>query len=224
MRTSKRRPSARHCAPGVHFGHAFHLALVKIRAPKAATVDNTHNAPKLKSMRYLVPLLLMLATPLVAQDKTGPAIAVLETGVICPPESTGTRPAPDTVAGVTNVVAEEPPFVSTVNKVPAVIGIGFGAKAMSEATFGIDNVTMTITHPPMGAEKATRQSFQTSISGTDTSITFYQFDYDYELLIGEWTMTATAGKEILYSTSFQVVAPQQVSELAEICNFQSLLS
>lgn len=174
-------------------------------------------------MRILIPLLL-LATPLSAQDKTGPAIAALETGVICPPESTGTRPAPDTVAGVTNVITDEPPFVSTVNKVPAVMGIGFGAKAMSETAFGIDNVTMTITHPPMGAEKATTQSFQTSISGVDTSITFYQFDYDYELLPGTWTMTATKGDEVLYTTTFQVVAPKDIPELAAICNFESLLS
>jgi len=103
-------------------------------------------------MRFLIPLLL-LTTPVMAQDKTGPAIAALETGVICPPESTGTRPAPDTVAGVTNVITDEPPFVSTVNRVPAVMGIGFGAKAMSQSAFGIDNVTMTITHPPMGTQK-----------------------------------------------------------------------
>lgn len=174
-------------------------------------------------MRILIPLLLF-ATPLVAQDKTSGAIASIETGVICPPESTGTRPAPDTVAGITNVVAEEPPFVSTVNKVPAVMGIGFGAKAMSESTFGIDNVTMTITHPPMGPQKTTQQSFLTSISGTDTSITFYQFDFDYELLPGTWTMTATDGEQVLYSTSFEVVLPQQVPELAAICNFSELLS
>lgn len=174
-------------------------------------------------MRIFIPV-IFLATPLVAQDKAGPAIASLETGVICPPESTGTRVAPDTVAGVTNVIANEPPFVSTVNKVPAVMGIGFGAKAMSETAFGVDNVTMTITHPPMGPEKATQQSFLTSISGTKTSITFYQFDYDYELLPGEWTMTATDGDTVLYTTSFQVVPPNQVPELAAICNFEALLS
>lgn len=175
-------------------------------------------------MRYLTPLLLLLAAPLAAQDKTGPAIAALETGVICPPESTGTRPAPDTVAGVTNVIQDEPPFVSTANRVPAVMGIGFGAKAMSESVFGIDNVTMTITHPPMGATQATTQSFQTSISGTDSSITFYQFDYDYELLPGTWTMTARNGEEVLYSTAFEVVPPQAIPELAAICNFEELLS
>jgi len=174
-------------------------------------------------MRFLIPL-LCLAAPAIAQDKTGPAIASLETGVICPPESTGTRPAPDTVAGVTNVIVDEPPFVSTVNKVPAVMGIGFGAKAMAESAFGIDDVTMTITHPAMGAQKATSQSFQTSISGTDTSITFYQFDYDYELLPGTWTMTATSADEVLYTTTFQVVRPNDIPELAAICNFESLLS
>lgn len=159
-----------------------------------------------------------------AQDKVGPAIVSLETGVICPPKTTGTRPAPDTVAGLTNVIEDEPPFVSTVNKVPAVLGIGFGAKAQSGTPFGIDNVTMTITHPAMGESGAKRQSFQTSISGLDTSITFYQFDFDYELLPGTWTMTATDGDQVLYSTEFQVVPPQAVPELASICNFEELLS
>lgn len=122
------------------------------------------------------------------------------------------------------MITDEPPFVSTTNRVPAVMGIGFGAKAMSQSAFGIDNVTMTITHPPMGAQKTTTQSFQTSISGVDTSITFYQFDYDYELLPGTWTMTATDGDEVLYKSTFEVVAPQKIPELAAICNFEDLLS
>ncbi len=164
----------------------------------------------------------VLAAP--QPDQTAAAIASLQTGVVCPPDPVGTVEAPDTVAGTTHLIVDEPPFVSLTNRVPAVLGIGFGAKAMTEATSGIDNVTMTLTHPPMGEQGAVTQSFQTRISGIDPSLTFYQFDYTYELLLGIWQMEASKDGVVLYRTTFEVVAPHLVPELAAICGFEELLS
>lgn len=174
-------------------------------------------------------VLFCTALPLFAQAQTSPdatsdLIASVQSGVVCPPPSVGTSPAPDTVAGTTHLIEEEPPFVSLSNRVPAVLGIGFGTKAMSEAVAGIDNVTMTVTHPPMGDQGATVQSFQTRISGLDPSLTFYQFDFDYELVRGIWRMEASKDGKVLYRTAFEVVAPQLVPELAAVCGFENLLS
>ncbi|MEJ6404366.1 DUF3859 domain-containing protein [Yoonia sp. 2307UL14-13] len=168
----------------------------------------------------------LVATIVVAAPNTklSPEIASIETGIICPPEPVGTRPAPGTVAGTTNVIGDEPPFVSNSHRVPAVLGIGFGAKSLSESAFGLDNVTMVVTHPPMGDGAVESQNFLTSISGADPSLTFYQFDYDYELLIGTWRMTAMHKGEVLYTTSFEVVPPSQVPELASVCGYEALLS
>ncbi len=159
-----------------------------------------------------------------APDEVSPLIASVQSGVVCPPSTVGSSPAPDTVAGTTHLIEEEPPFVSLSNRVPAVLGIGFGTKALSEAAMGIDTVTMTVTHPPMGAGGAVRQSFETRISGLDPSLTFYQFDYDYELVRGIWQMEASKNGTVLYRTTFEIVGPEQVPELAAICGFEELLS
>lgn len=170
--------------------------------------------------------LLFVATPATGQpaDKMSPAIAAMESGVICAPDIISTRPAPDTIAGTTNVIEEDPPFVSLENRVPAALGIGFGVRAMAESAAGLAPVTIVVTHPPMGAERTTRQSFESSISGIDGSITFYQFDYAYELVTGTWTITAQQAGTTLYRATFEVLAPQSIPELAGVCGFEELLS
>ncbi len=170
--------------------------------------------------------LLSCPAALVAQGATmtSPAIASLETGVICPPPSVGESEAPGTLAGATHLIEDEPPFVSKSNRVPAVIGIGFGAKSMTADLFGLQDVTMTVTHPPMGKDGVTSQTFQTRIDGTEPSLTFYQFDFAYELVQGEWQMEASKDGDILFRTTFEVVAPGTVPELARICGFEDLLS
>ncbi len=172
----------------------------------------------------ILALMPLLAWAQPAPDATSAALASVQSGVVCPPPTIGSSPAPDTLAGTTHLIEEEPPFVSLSNRVPAVIGIGFGVKAMAEATLGIDTVTMTVTHPPMGDGGATAQSFETRISGLDPSLTFYQFDYDYELVRGIWQMEASKNGTVLYRTTFEVVAPELVPELASICGFENLLS
>lgn len=151
-------------------------------------------------------------------------IISLEAGVICPPPTIGSAPAPGTVAGTTHIIDDEPPFVSASRRVPAVLGIGFGIKALAADDFGIEDVTVVVTHPAMGADQVEVQQFATRISGVSPSITFYQFDYDYELLYGTWTMTGIADERTLYSVTFEVVPPGDIPELAGICGYQDMLS
>lgn len=157
-------------------------------------------------------------------EKVGPMILSHKAGIICAPPSVGTAPAPDTVAGSTHIIDVDPPFVSTNRRVPAVLGIGFGIKVQALDPAGVPEVTMTITHPPMGKTGAVSQTYQSLISGANPSLTFYQFDFDYELVVGTWQMQAAQGDTILYRTTFEVVPPSQVPELASICGFEELLS
>nr|WP_183525293.1 DUF3859 domain-containing protein [Yoonia ponticola] len=179
-------------------------------------------------MKHVLACLLIAPIAAFAQaplpDLTAPAIATLQAGVICAPVSLGERLAPGTVAGTTHVINEEPPFVAATRRVPAVLGIGFGIKSQAADLDGIEGVKMTVTHPPMGASGQTVQTFPSTIRGTDPSLTFYQFDFDYELLPGIWQIEASSNGETLYRTTFEVLPAEQVPELAEICGYVDLFS
>lgn len=157
-------------------------------------------------------------------DLTAAAIASMEVGVICAPDAQGVREAPGTIAGTTHIIEEEPPFVAATRRVPAVLGIGFGIKSQALDIGGINGVQMTVTHPPMGAGGQTTQTFSSTIRGTDPSLTFYQFDFDYELLPGFWQIEASHSGETLYRTTFEVLPAEQMPELADICGYVDLFS
>ena len=140
----------------------------------------------LRALRPVVLALVMLpAAPLSAQsiDQIGPLMSAFQAGMVCAPKVIGTTPAPDTVAGVTNVIEDLPPFVSAGRNVPAVLGMGFGILSGSKQQMLLD-VLVVVTHPPMGDAGVTRESFYTEITNIGESMTLYQFDYAYELVEG----------------------------------------
>jgi hypothetical protein len=127
------------------------------------------------------------------------------------------------VAGVSNVIADDPPFVSDGRLVPGVIGVGFAIKARTAAEV-LPALTVVVTHPPMGPDQVTRQSFVTALGDLDLSLVAWQFEYEYELVQGTWTVAVSDGREILYSVSFEVVAPDLLPDLAAVCGYEDLLS
>ncbi|HCP81508.1 MAG TPA: DUF3859 domain-containing protein [Octadecabacter sp.] len=160
-----------------------------------------------------------------AEDEfVSPMIELFEAGVLCAQEGGRVRLAPDTLAGTTHVVEEAPQFVSTERLVPGVLGIGFGVRSGLASDLGQDGVLMTVTHPPFEGSGATQQSFTTVVGSRDVpNITFYQFDYGYELALGAWTMSATYGGITLYETTFHVVPPSALPELAGVCGYLDLI-
>jgi len=153
-----------------------------------------------------------------------PLVSFFESGVLCASDTGVTREAPDTVAGTTHVIEHAPPFVSNNHIVPAVIGIGFGVKSGIDAPVALNDVLISVTHPPFAGSGTTQQSYSSYIGpGTDPSINFYQFDYGYELALGEWTMSASFDGYTLWETSFVVVAPADLPELASVCGYQDLI-
>jgi hypothetical protein len=182
-------------------------------------------------MRVWLVSLALLALPITgwadfsaATGPISPDIVSLEAGIICPPETVGTAPAPGTIAGTTHIIDLEPPFVSNSRRVPAVLGIGFGIKSQTSLSGGLDGVIMVVSHPEMGERDVTAQSFVTRISDSNPSLTFYQFDYAYELLPGPWRMTAMRDDAVLFEVAFEVVPPSAVPELADVCGYLDLLS
>jgi len=178
-------------------------------------------------MRNQLPAIAALFLSSVAASAEGDfasTVQQLDAGILCAAEPVGAAPAPDTIAGETHIIGEEPDFVRLGHSVPAAIGIGFGIKSLATEAEGIGNVDMVVSHPPMGQNQITTQRFTTSISGVDPSLTFYQFDYAYELVLGTWTFTAMSDEDVIYTVNFEVVDPRQVPELAGLCTGPDLLS
>jgi len=198
--------------------HHFYTSWLEIITYHNYAVIMKHAAISL----VLVPFAALAQAPL--PDLTSGSIASLEAGVICAPEELGVVQAPGTIAGTTHVLLDDPPFVAVTRRVPAVLGLGFGIKSLSTDTEGLQDVLMRVTHPAMGTNQTTQQTFTTTIRGTDPSLTFYQFDYDYELVPGIWQLEASSRDEVLYRKTFEVVAPDQFPELAEVCGYLDLLS
>lgn len=158
-------------------------------------------------------------------DFASPLLATFEAGIVCAQDSGVTRDAPDTVAGSSNVIDEAPAFVSTGRVAPAVLGLGFGVQAGVSGDIGMEGVTMSVTHPPFDGSGATRQSFTTYIGpGDDPSITMYQFDFPYELALGDWTMRASRSGVTFYEVTFTVMPPAALPDLAGVCGYTDLLS
>ena len=172
----------------------------------------------MKTVRRLAVILCFCAGQLPAQ------ITGLQSGIVCPPEPSGFRDAPGTISGQTHLLDSEPPFVSTDNRVPAVLGVGFGVKTRASPGSGIDVVQIRVTHPPMGTERVREQRFLSVIGAEETAFVFFQFDYPYELVTGDWRIAAYDGDRMLFDETFVVVDPDQVPQLADICDFRDLLS
>ncbi|SFS20456.1 protein of unknown function [Yoonia litorea] len=171
-------------------------------------------------------IFLSLATvlPAAAQIARAAKVDWLEAGVICAPEAIGFRDAPETITGRAHIIEAMPDFVAQTQVVPAVIGVGFGVKLQATAETPFQPVTITLSHPPMGAEGISRQSFTSAISGETPTVAFFQFDHGYELVEGTWYFEAREGDQLIYRVAFRIVPPQQVPALANACHYQDLLS
>ncbi|SRR5690554_1330460 len=166
---------------------------------------------------------LLFATPALAEDVVTPPVGYFEAGIVCSQEVIASEPAPDTIAGYTNVIETVPDFISTGRVVPGVIGVGFGVKSAAAGENVVLDLTVTVTHPPMGPDGVTEQSFPGRL-GSEVGISFYELELPYEVVTGEWTLTASTPKAVIWSASFTVVEPRAVPELAGVCGYADLLS
>jgi len=172
----------------------------------------------------LLPALPAFAQALLPGDSIGPQIAGFKAGIVCAQKVVGLSPAPGTIAGTTNLIEGAPRFISTGRQVPAVLGIGFGVQTRAQNGFGLNDVLVTMTHPPMGDAGVTVESYTTTIFGSDSTSTLFQFDYPYELVTGPWQISASLDGKLLFRVQFEVVPAAAVPDLAEACGYADQIS
>ncbi|MEQ5871711.1 DUF3859 domain-containing protein [Sagittula sp. NFXS13] len=156
--------------------------------------------------------LALLASPLSAQ-----ALALTGYGVICDIEKGRTRPAPDTVSGVLNVVNQHHPIDVHTATVPAEMGLSFGIRA--DLPDGAEGGTFSIivTHPPMGPQGQTVESWTTTLSPGDPALNLFTFELPYELVQGDWRFQIARADDIVLEQHFTVLPAGSVPAVQRAC-------
>ena len=143
------------------------------------------------------------------------AIASLNYGVYCADPPVELEEAPETAAGVVNIVPTLPDMRAETTLVPARIGIGFGVLVEAHEGDFLDPVTVTITHPPYPDSGIEVERWITSIDGEGPALVGFSFETDSELVLGPWSFEAEHEGELLFRVEFEVVPAAMVPELAQ---------
>jgi len=160
-----------------------------------------------------------VAAGLAAQDVRNPftsdAIESLVYGVYCADPPVELEDAPETAAGVVNIVPTLPEMRAETTVVPARIGVGFGVLATARDGDVLDPVRVTITHPPYADSGIEVERWVTSIDGEGPSLVGFSFETEGELVAGPWTFEADHEGELLFRVAFEVVPAAMVPDLAQ---------
>lgn len=146
-----------------------------------------------------------------------------EYGIFCPDEATGRIEAPDTERGFIDLITGDPRVDFHTDIVPGELGLGFGMRFRLEDGLGPRVGRVIITHPPFGAQAVTRESYPITIDGEGTSMTQFDFDDDYEVQYGAWTLAIEVDGEVLLSHTFTVVPKEQSAISTKLCKGPALL-
>jgi hypothetical protein len=157
-----------------------------------------------------------VVSPAAAQLRYFPPAVQAEQGLFCAVEPGELRAAPDTESGFINVPDRDLHMVAGGDLVPGQLGMGFGVSFTLDAP-APRLLTYVTEHPPMGADGWVRQSWTGLVQPGWIETVFYQFDHDYEVLIGDWVLSAFDGETLVYSARFKVTDPALVPRLSGLC-------
>ncbi|APX23447.1 MAG: DUF3859 domain-containing protein [Rhodobacteraceae bacterium] len=172
-------------------------------------------------------LLAMLAGAAPAQTPRSFAndpMILIDHGVICQVAAEGARPAPDTMVGEINLVRQTREMDVTTRVVPAKPGISFGIKFTLRPDTPPRDMNVIVTHPAMGPEGVTRESWTASVSGGRPSLNLFTFEFPYELVTGAWTMALEFEGERLMEQHFEVVPELAGAAVLSVCYGQDFVS
>lgn len=162
---------------------------------------------------FVLPVLLGLAAlPAAAQ------VELVEAGVICPRPVTGQLlPAPGMEAGVIRLTEGDVAFDTTARRVPLIDLISFGFRATVGPDEPVQEVTVVITHPPMGERAVTRQEWETVIAPGQVKTSLFTFEVPHEKVPGPWTFGIEREGTRLLDVPFDVVPADGAGPVEAVC-------
>ena len=149
--------------------------------------------------------LLLSARPSLAET-TAPGAVDFSFGIYCAEEGLEQVEADDTISGVVNLLPYTPVFVRRTPIIPATIGIGFGVHVTVLPEFTGTAVIET-RHPPMGPNGIMVETWVTDFSADRVAHNGFTFEHPYELVQGDWSISASINGRLIYHVDFTIVDP-----------------
>ncbi len=147
----------------------------------------------------------------------------LQYGIVCYGSESIRVPAPDTITGFINQRPGESNFIVETLTVPVIPGLSFGVRVEPLGSQPLDNVTLTVIHPPQTDAGVTTESWTSDFDPGAASGGSFTFEYPYEETPGPWIMEASHGGELLYRVRFDLVDPASLSNLPDLCEDEALI-
>ncbi len=173
-------------------------------------------------MRHrLIPAILSLVVAASPGDVAAD-VRLVEAGIICPRESSGELvPAPRTEAGHIRLIDESLGFDLLSRTVPTMDGLSFGFRTELEPGVDLRDVTVVVTHPPMGAAEVVREEWDDVLAANDASLNLFTFEEAYEKVPGIWTFAIEVDGQPVVTVPFEVTKTDGRNEVERAC-FQFL--
>lgn len=173
-------------------------------------------------------LIAVLALGSVAWADVGafvePPLVLESHGVICEVEMQGSRPAPETLSGILNLIDQDRPIDVVTPQVPAELGLSFGIRAALKAGAAMPDVMVVVTHPPMGPDGVTVEKWAAAMNFGQPSLNLFTFEKEYELVQGAWMFQLESEGEVLLQQPFEVTAPGTVPAVQQTCFGAKIMS
>lgn len=168
----------------------------------------------------------MLPAPLAAADESyaRDPVVIIDHGVICQVTPDGSREAPDTMVGAINLIEQSRDMDVTTRVVPAKTGISFGVKFTLRPGAGDRSVAVIVSHPPMGPDGVTTETWIAPLSEGRASLNLFTFEFPYELVPGPWTMALEGEEGRLMEQHFEVVSELAAPAVLSVCYGQDFVS
>lgn len=177
------------------------------------------------SLACLPPACLPLAVHALPTDEVTPQhFSRIEAGVICDITLDSQRPAPGTVSGVLNVVEQGRQIDVASTLVPAEIGLSFGIRAQLAEDAPGGTYTVIVTHPPMGDNGQTIETWEGTLAPGDPALNLFTFELPYELVEGDWRFQMALDGEIALQRDFTVLPKGSVPAVQQTCYGSQIMS
>lgn len=141
-------------------------------------------------------------------DFVKPPLELIEAGVFCPVESTGTEVAPGTERGYIDLIEGDvtADFRSAI--VPGELEMGFGIRYKLAEGAGTASVVVATIHPPFGTPPVSREEWVNTVHDDSNSMSLFRFDDAYEIALGEWRFELSIDGELVARQTFFVIPPE----------------